>query len=85
MKKITDQDGMLRWLSSAKTGEKAVYYNGMLIAERERHFAAGGFADTMPEPMKAARSAWRAYMDGAVYLVQKRNGNMNYDYIAVKA
>lgn len=76
---------MTRWASKAGRGEKAVYYTGMLIADRERHFQRGGFADTMPESMKAARAAWRAYMDGLVYLVQKKNGSMDYEYIAVKA
>jgi hypothetical protein len=57
----------------------------MLIAERERHFMNGGFADTMPEPMRAAKAAWIAYTDGLVYLVQNKNGSMDYDYIAVKA
>ena len=85
MKTISNSDEMIQWASRAKRGERAVYYNGMLIADRERHFQRGGFADTMPESMKAARSAWRAYMDGLVYLVQKKNGPMDYDYIAVKS
>ena len=57
MKAITNSDEMIRWASKAKRGEKVVYYNGMLIADRERHFQRGGFADTMPETMKAARAA----------------------------
>lgn len=85
MKAILNSDEMIRWASKAKKGDKAVYYTGMLIADRERHFQSGGFADTMPEPMKSAKAAWRAYMDSLVYLVQKKNGSMNYDYIAVKS
>ena len=85
MKTITNSDEMIRWASKAKRGEKVVYYNGMLIADRERHFQRGGFADTMPETMKTAKAAWRCYMDGLVCLVQKKNGAMDYDYIAVRS
>lgn len=85
MKTIQNSDDMFKWLSRAKRGDKTVYYNGMLIADRERHFLSGGFADTMPDPMRSAKMAWAAYMNGDVYLVQKRNGAMNYDYIAVKS
>jgi hypothetical protein len=85
LKTIQNSDDMFKWLSKAKRGDKAVYYNGMLIADRERHFLNGGLADTMPDPMRSAKMAWTAYMNGDVYLVQKRNGAMNYDYIAVKS
>lgn len=85
MKALINQDSINKWLESANRGDKAVYYAGMLIAERERYFASGGLADRMPEPMRVARIAWKAYMEGMAYLVQKKRGFMAYDYIIVKA
>lgn len=85
MKAIINQESMNNWLQTAKPGEKAVYYHGMLIAERERHFANGGMAETMPEPMKVARLAWKAYLEGMAYLVQRKNGYMDYEYIIARA
>jgi hypothetical protein len=85
LKPLINQDSINKWLETAKRGEKAVYYDGMLIAERERYFVSGGLADRMPEPMRVARIAWKAYMEGMAYLVQKKNGFMSYEYIIVKA
>lgn len=85
MKLISNLDAMYNWLNNSKTGDKAVYYHGMLMADKERFFAGGGTGDKMPEPMKSAKAAWNAYMEGVVYLVQDRKGHMKYDYIAVRA
>ena len=76
---------MNKWLDKSKSGEKVVYYDGMLIAEREKFFAAGGTPDRLPEPMRVARMAWKAYIDGMVHLVQRKKGYMSYEYIAVRA
>lgn len=80
-----NQDYMEGWLRKAKSGDKVIYYDGMLIVERERFFVNGGTADRMPEPMRVAKIAWKAYLDGIVHLVQKKRGFMSYEYIAVKA
>ena len=85
MKALINQDSINKWLDTAKCGDKAVYYDGMLMAERERYFASGGLADRMPEPMRVARIAWKAYMDGMAYLIQQKKGFMSYEYIIVKA
>ena len=84
MKVIVNQESMNRWLDKARSGEKVVYYDGMLMAEREKFFAAGGTPERLPEPMRVARIAWKAYLEGMVRLVQKRKGNMSYEYIAVR-
>jgi hypothetical protein len=83
--KVHDQDSMIRWLSNAKKGEKVIYYDGMLMADKERFYINGGTTDKLPEPMRAARVAWSAYMNDQVHLIQKRKGFLSYDYIAVRA
>jgi hypothetical protein len=85
LKIIVNQEAMNNWLQKAKPGEKAIYYDGMLLAEREKFFASGGTPERLPEPMRVARIAWKAYLDGIVHLVQKRKGMMSYAYIAVRA
>lgn len=76
---------MIRWLSKANKGEKVVYYEGMLMADKERFYINGGTTDKLPEPLRAARVAWSAYMNDEVHLIQKRKGFLSYDYIAVRA
>ncbi len=83
--KVHDQDSMIRWLSKAKKGEKVIYYDGMLMADKERFYINGGTTDKLPEPMRAAKVAWSAYMNDQVHLIQKRKGFLSYDYIAVRA
>ena len=83
--KVHDQDSMIRLLSKAKKGEKVIYYDGMLMADKERFYINGGTTDKLPEPMRAARVAWSAYMNDQVHLIQKRKGFLSYDYIAVRA
>ena len=83
--KVHDQDSMIRWLSKAKKGEKVIYYDGMLMADTERFYINGGTTDKLPEPLRAARVAWSAYMNDEVHLIQKRKGFLSYDYIAVRA
>lgn len=76
---------MTRWLSKAKKGDKVIYYDGMLMADKERFYINGGTTDKLPEPLRAARVAWSAYMNDQVHLIQKRKGFLSYDYIAVRA
>lgn len=76
---------MIRWLSKANKGEKVVYYEGMLMADKERFYINGGTTDKLPEPLRAARVAWSAYMNDEVHLIQKRKGFLSYEYIAVRA
>lgn len=83
--KVHDQDSMTRWLSKAKKGDKVIYYDGMLMADKERFYINGGTTDKLPEPLRAARVAWSAYMNDEVHLIQKRKGFLSYEYIAVRA
>lgn len=71
------------WYKGAQIGEKVVYYDGFLMRDRE-FFLRGGFADNFPPKIKSAISAWKAYMNGKVRLIQKKNAPYEYQYIAIK-
>ena len=55
------------------------------MKDRQHHFANTSYTGKTPPALAAAAIAWRAYMDGLVHLVQKKNDSFDYDYIAVKA
>lgn len=84
MREIETEQSLLHWAKKAKKGEKALYYNGLLMMDRQRYFMNGGLAENQPERLKAAKFAWHLYMDGIVTLVQKKKDAYKYDYIAVK-
>lgn len=84
MKQVDNEAGFIYWMSKARPGEKAVYYDGFLMMDRERFLNAGGTVDMFPQAIKAARVAWKAYMDGRVVLVQKKKDACSYEYIAVR-
>ncbi len=84
MKEVDNEASFIHWVSKARKGEKAVYYDGFLMMDRERFLQAGGLVDQFPQKIKAARVAWKAYMDGHVLLVQKRKDACSYEYIAIR-
>lgn len=85
MKEVDNEQALLHWVSKAKKGEKAVYYDGLLMMDRNRYFQNGGMVGGEPEKIRAANFAWRLYTEGLVTLVQKKKDQYSYDYIAVKA
>lgn len=85
MKEVKTEDGFLKWLKKARRGEKVAYYDGFLMMDRELYFKNGGFVEGLPDDMKTAKLAWLSYLDGLVFLVQKKRDVCAYEYIAVKA
>ena len=85
MKTINDPVEFSAWLGKSKPGDKVKYYDGLLMKDRQHFFATTAFTDKIPDTLATARSAWTAFTDGLVYLVQKRRDAFEYDYIAVKA
>jgi hypothetical protein len=55
------------------------------MRDREIFMRGGGFSDNFPPAIKTAVAAWKAYMNGSVHLIQKKQGIGVYEYIAVKA
>lgn len=74
MKQINSDDEMMLWLAKSREGERAEYYRGYLLADRQ-----------MPgvdvKKVKVAEMAWNAYEQSRATLMQKRNGEFDYSYI----
>lgn len=85
MKQIDSDVSFDYWLKGAKPGEWVVYYEGFLMRDREVFIRGGGFVDNLPARIKAAISAWKAYMRDEVKLVQKKLEPYEYHYIAIKS
>lgn len=84
MKEVDTEDNFNYWLSRAKRGEKVVYFDGFLMLERQRLINNGIDRDSMPQKIKSAVAAWRAYLEDRVVLVQHKRDEGEYEYIAVK-
>lgn len=84
MKEVDTEQSLAYWASKAKKGDMVVYYDGFLMMDRQRYFMNGGFEDSQPEALKAAKLAWRMYNDGVLTLVQRKKEPFSYEYIAVK-
>lgn len=84
MKEVDTEDSFAWWLSKAKKGEKIVYFDGFLMFERQKLVMLGVESGSMPQKIKTAFLAWKAYMDGLVTLVQHKRDAGEYEYIAVR-
>lgn len=84
MKEVSTEDGFTYWLAKARRGEKVAYFDGFLMLERQKLIMNGVDRESMPQKIKTAAMAWRAYLEGMVELVQRRRDEGEYEYIAVK-
>lgn len=55
-----------------KRGQRTVYHRGFLAEDREKN----------PSVCDSANVAWELAQKGVLLLVQRRIGNMDYEYIA---
>lgn len=74
MKQINSEDEMTLWLAKSKEGERAEYYRGYLLADRQT-------ALRNPVKINISELAWNAYEQSRATLMQKRNGDFDYSYI----
>jgi len=70
------------WLARAKPGEQLEYHRGHLIWDRSP--ASDLAEDERRALAKAADAALQAAEDGFVHLVQRRNGPLDFSYLAVR-
>lgn len=84
MKQLDTELSLEYWVQKSRKGEKAVYYDGFLMMDRQRYLSHGGLPENQPEKLKVAKLAWKLYNDGMVTLVQKKKDSYSYDYIAIK-
>jgi len=45
---------------------------------------AGGEVTKLPQKIRTAMAAWRAYLEGFVVLVQHKRDEGEYEYIAIR-
>jgi hypothetical protein len=70
------------WLARAKPGEQLEYHRGDLSWDRSP--ASDLAEDERRALAKAADAALQAAEDGFVHLVQRRNGPLDFSYLAVR-
>ena len=72
-----------RWLLRALPGQQLEYHRGHLIWDRS---PASALAEGERRALaRVADAAWHAADDGLVHLMQRRNGELDFSYLAVKA
>lgn len=79
-----DEARFCTWLADAPSGARIIYYRGLLAFER---MPSAGVLD-QERRQRLARLASRALQaaeDGRVHLLQRRLGDNDYLYIAIKA
>ena len=77
-------DDLCGWLAKAMPGDATVYYRGHIGRDRCRSTSALSERDRQVLAM-LARQALLATEDGRVHLLQRRHGDGDYSYLAVKA
>lgn len=74
MQKIESEDEMFIWLSKSKKGQRAEYYRGYLLGDKQ-------MAWSDEQKIKISNLAWFAYEQSLAILIQKRIGDFDYSYI----
>ena len=69
------------WILKSKPGDKISYYRGYIMAPHIQKFSP-----TTDERRvgNLKNRVYHAYDNGVVTLVQRRHGDLDYEYIAVK-
>ena len=69
------------WLTKSRKGDKISYYRGYIMAPHLQKFSP----TTVERRVNSLkRRVQRAYDSSIVTLVQKRHGDLDYEYIAVR-
>ena len=69
------------WLNKSSKGEKLSYYRGYIVDPTIQRIAP---TNDRVRVKKFQRQVMDAYDSDRVTLVQKRHGNLDYEYIAVR-
>lgn len=77
------------WLSTASPGAVCVYHRGLLMADRQWWFDSGnksfGHWGRDEKVDNLAKAVWTAYRLGDVYLLQRKLGEGDYEYLAIRS
>lgn len=83
---MTSVPAWYAWLKGPSRND-FVYHTGLLMADRVLSYkVAGLFPVIAPVPHvdNIGKAAWAAYLDGRVFLLQRKLGFGKYEYIARK-
>ena len=69
------------WISKSRKGEKLSYYRGYIVDPTIQRIAP---TNDRVRVDKFRRQVMNAYDSNLVTLVQKRHGNLDYEYIAIR-
>ena len=81
---VMDEATFEAWLKAAHPGSRITLHRGHLSVDREKRPDAAD-AHARAELNRLADRAMRASGQGLVHLVQKRHGDADYSYIAIRA
>lgn len=85
LNKVETPEQFVEWATTAKKGSQVSYFNGYLFRERIVNPPSRVSGHNAASKFKLASKAWEFYQLGIVRLFQKRMGDEDYVYIAVKA
>jgi hypothetical protein len=74
--------GFNRWLLRARPGDQLEYHRGHLVWDRSP--ASDLTQDERQALARVADAALKAADDGFIHLVQRRNGPLDFSYLAVR-
>ena len=69
------------WINKSKKGDKVTYYRGYIMAPQLQKFSPTTDERRVNSLKKRVQ---RAYDSNIITLVQKRHGDLDYEYMAVK-
>ncbi len=81
---VIDAEAFAAWLRAAHPGSRITFHRGHLSVDREKRPDAAD-AETRAALDRLAGRAMQASGQGLVHLVQKRHGDADYSYIAIRA
>jgi hypothetical protein len=82
---IDTSEDFTRWATHAKRNDRIVYYKGLLMRDRQLNENLLGNKEGDIPQFRTANKALEFSDLGIVKLFQKRHGEGDYSYIAVKA
>ena len=69
------------WLNQSKSGSKITYYRGYIMAPYLQKLSP---TTDMRRSESLRKHVYKAYTSNVVTLVQRRHGDLDYEYIAVR-
>lgn len=85
MQQINTAEDFTKWATHAKAGAAVVYYKGFLMRDKMSRLPYIVKSGVVPHEFRTANKAMDFAEMGLVHLFQKRTGDGEFDYLAVKA